>query len=121
MSYRRFKISESPIGSATLATFATVQDKRTSSVANVASVARPNLKTESGVVINLADWQAMFDERAGIREFDGGFPRAEAERLAQEDTIAVLGPEPDPGRAALGTCHTFSEKLKANDGWPGVR
>ena len=25
------------------------------------------------------DWQAFFDERAGIAEFDGGLPRAEAE------------------------------------------
>ena len=25
------------------------------------------------------DWQALFDERAGIMEFDGGLPRAEAE------------------------------------------
>ena len=25
--------------------------------------------------ISRADWQAYFDERAGIREFDGGFPR----------------------------------------------
>jgi hypothetical protein len=29
-----------------------------------------------------ADWQAYFDERAAIREFDGQRPRVEAERLA---------------------------------------
>ena len=28
------------------------------------------------------DWQAFFDERAGIAEFDGGLPRAEAEARA---------------------------------------
>jgi hypothetical protein len=28
------------------------------------------------------DWQAYFDERAGIAEFDGGFARPEAEALA---------------------------------------
>ena len=28
------------------------------------------------------DWQAYFDERAGIVEFDGGLPRAEAEAQA---------------------------------------
>jgi hypothetical protein len=28
------------------------------------------------------DWQAYFDERAGIIEFDGGLPRAEAEAQA---------------------------------------
>ena len=30
------------------------------------------------------DWQAYFDERAGIFEFDGGLPRAEAEARAFE-------------------------------------
>jgi len=28
------------------------------------------------------DWKALFDERAGIAEFDGGLPRAQAETLA---------------------------------------
>ena len=28
------------------------------------------------------DWQAFYDERAGIAEFDGGLPRAEAEAQA---------------------------------------
>jgi len=28
------------------------------------------------------DWQALFDERAAIREYDGRHTRAEAERLA---------------------------------------
>ena len=37
-----------------------------------------------------------YDERAAIREFDGGLPRAEAERLAYVDTVAELG-EPPPG------------------------
>lgn len=32
-----------------------------------------------------ADWQALFDERAGIIEFDGGFARAEAEAAAAEE------------------------------------
>lgn len=31
------------------------------------------------------DWHAAFDERAGIREFLGGFDRQTAERLAAED------------------------------------
>jgi hypothetical protein len=35
-----------------------------------------------------ADWQAYFDERAGVREHDGRLPRAEAERLAFEDAVA---------------------------------
>jgi hypothetical protein len=33
------------------------------------------------------DWQAYFEERAGIREFDGGLPRTEAEPLALEDAV----------------------------------
>jgi hypothetical protein len=41
-----------------------------------------------------ADWQAYFDERAGIREFDGEMPRDNAEAVALQDTIAVLGPPP---------------------------
>ena len=44
------------------------------------------------------DWQVFFDERAGIAEFDGGLPRAEAEarafacccgRMAQPQSHAV--------------------------------
>ena len=35
-----------------------------------------------------AGWQALYDERAGIREFDGELPRPEAERLALDDTVS---------------------------------
>ena len=31
------------------------------------------------------DWQALYEERAGIMEFDGGLPRAEAEAFAAEE------------------------------------
>ena len=31
------------------------------------------------------DWQAAFDERAAILEFDGGLSRADAERLAGQE------------------------------------
>jgi hypothetical protein len=34
------------------------------------------------------DWQAFFDERAGITEFDGGLPRAEAEAQAFAGCVA---------------------------------
>lgn len=34
------------------------------------------------------DWLEYFHERAAVREFDGGVPRADAERLAVEDTIS---------------------------------
>lgn len=31
------------------------------------------------------DWEAYFEERAAIREYDGGLPRAQAERRARKD------------------------------------
>src|SRR5262249_8323415 len=31
------------------------------------------------------DWQVFFEERAGIVEFDGGLPRAEAEAIARRE------------------------------------
>jgi hypothetical protein len=36
---------------------------------------------------NVADWNAFFDERAGIREHDGGLPREQAEALAFDDSV----------------------------------
>jgi hypothetical protein len=47
------------------------------------------------------DWQASFDERAGIREFDGEMRRDEAEALALQDTIAALGSRPRTNPANL--------------------
>jgi hypothetical protein len=35
------------------------------------------------------DWQALFDERAGIMEFDAGMPRAEAEARAAEEVANI--------------------------------
>jgi hypothetical protein len=46
--------------------------------------------------VDAEDWQAAYDERAAVREFDGGLTRVEAERLAYADTVAELG-EPPPG------------------------
>ena len=37
-----------------------------------------------------ADRRKAFEERAAIMEFDGQLPRAEAERLAMEDTMEVM-------------------------------
>ena len=54
------------------------------------------------------DWQVFFDERAGIVEFDGGLPRAEAEARAFEACVLEwLNRNPDPSslakiEAALG-------------------
>lgn len=44
--------------------------------------------------VDLEDWLAFFDERAGIMEFDGGLDRAGAEKRAIAATVAVLGPKP---------------------------
>ena len=45
------------------------------------------------------DWQALFDERAGILEFEGGLPRVEAEDRAKAEVVAHrrLVPEPSNG------------------------
>ena len=45
-------------------------------------------------VADPVDWFAHFEERAAIREYEGGFDRGEAERLALDETIAALGPRP---------------------------
>lgn len=37
------------------------------------------------------DERERFEERAAIREYDGGTQRAEAERLALEEVIAARG------------------------------
>jgi hypothetical protein len=47
-------------------------------------------------LVDAEDWQAAYDERPAVREFDGGLMRAEAEALAYADTVADLG-EPSPG------------------------
>jgi len=49
------------------------------------------------------DWQALLDERAGIMEFDGGLPRAEAEARAGDEVARLRqalcrdGPAGGPG------------------------
>lgn len=55
----------------------------TKSVAPVSPVA-----PENDVAWDEEDWQAAFDERAAILEYDGGWPRPEAERLAREEIEA---------------------------------
>jgi hypothetical protein len=41
--------------------------------------------------------QALFEERAAIREFMGGLPRAEAEAAAHEDVQRILAEERSTG------------------------
>jgi hypothetical protein len=43
--------------------------------------------------------QALFEERAAIREFLGGLPRAEAEAAAHEDVRRILAEERSTGSA----------------------
>jgi hypothetical protein len=96
MAYRRFKLPENEFGSATFANSATVRAVSARSVAGLATVAGQTVKNNDP-----ADWQAYFDERAGVREFDGEIPRDEAETLALQDTIAALGPRPLSNRRGL--------------------
>lgn len=44
-----------------------------------------------------AEWFARFEERAAIREYEGGFDRAEAERLAREDLAEEFPDRPNGG------------------------
>lgn len=48
----------------------------------------PPVPLQNDVAWDEEDWQAAFDERAGILEYDGGWPRPEAERLAREEIDA---------------------------------
>jgi hypothetical protein len=47
----------------------------------------PSTSAESNAIWSAEDWKAYFEERAAIREYDGGLPRGEAERLALQDAI----------------------------------
>ncbi|MFN0132723.1 MAG: hypothetical protein ACKVW3_09380 [Phycisphaerales bacterium] len=47
------------------------------------------------------DWREMFEERAGIMEFDANLPRDVAERLALRDVLALMDGSPRL-RAATG-------------------
>jgi hypothetical protein len=50
------------------------------------------------------DWQAFFDERAGIAEFDSGAPRAQAEARAFACSVAEWLNR-NPVRSPPGRCH----------------
>ena len=91
---------ETPL--ATVATVATVPSPAQESVATVAAVATPPRGTNAGgngqkagpkpdlvrAIRCVEDYQACFEERAAIRDYDGGLPRDEAERLAIEDVVS---------------------------------
>jgi len=51
-----------------------------------------------------------FKERAAIREFDGGYDRVNAERLAEDDMRAR---QAEQGRLAVLTAGSYREELEA--------
>ena len=69
----------------------------TTPLRGVPNVPEPSaLPVPMGVSIVFAtdDEAALFDGRAAIREYDGGLPRAAAERLAWLDVIAARSAQP---------------------------
>jgi hypothetical protein len=60
------------------------------------------------------DWQILFDELAGIAEFDGGLPRAEAEARAL-DWCVVEWLNHNPERSAPGRCLDCGGRDYAHD------
>jgi hypothetical protein len=66
--------------------------------AQVIALLRPGRDGWSG-----EDWQAFFDERAGIAEFDGGLPRDQAEAFAFACCIAEWLSR-NPVRSPPGRC-----------------
>jgi hypothetical protein len=60
------------------------------------------------------DWRTLFDERAGIAEFDGGLPRASAEARAFACCVAEWLNR-NPMRSPPGRCHGCSGSEHAHD------
>ena len=60
------------------------------------------------------DWQVYFDERAGIAEFDGGLPRAEAEAQAFECCV-VEWLNRNPICSPPGRCLGCGDREDAHD------
>ena len=63
---------------------------------------------------SVEDWQAYFDERAGIFEFDGGLPRAEAEARAFECCV-VEWLNRNPAHSPAGSCLGCGDRERAHD------
>ncbi|GIX12818.1 MAG: hypothetical protein KatS3mg118_3003 [Paracoccaceae bacterium] len=88
----------------TPATFATSATRRAEGL----PVSRMSRKSqgpgsENGDVITPDLARDLFEERAAIREHDGGLDRAEAEALAVEDVARILGLPVEAVRAAVMT------------------
>ena len=90
---------------------------------------------KSGIIALLAtanddwraeDWQAFFDERAGVAEFDGGLCQAEAEAQAFECCIVEWlnrnQQTSEPGQCAwCGASRNVHGKHRSENDLPGVR
>jgi hypothetical protein len=63
---------------------------------------------------SVEDWQVFFDERAGIVEFDGGLPRAEAEVRALACCV-VEWLNRNPERSPAGRCLGCGDREYAHD------
>jgi hypothetical protein len=53
-----------------------------------------SLEGSPGAAVRV-DWLSYYEERAAIREYEGGLDRSEAERLALVDTMVGFGPKPE--------------------------
>lgn len=67
------------------------------------SVSTSGRSRETGALWDAADWQAHYDERAAIIEFDGGFSRSEAE-LRALDCCVTEWLNRNPARSPPGRC-----------------
>ncbi len=67
---------------------------------------------------SVTDWQALFDERAGIAEYDGGLSRLDAEMYAFEDCVdhwlALHLPVARKQEHCLRCCTYVSDQEKAS-------
>lgn len=88
---------------------AAVLDALSRHKAELVSLLRP---TENGW--SAEDWQAFFDERAGIAEFDGGSAREQAERRAFACCV-VEWLNRNPVRSPPGRCYSCGKVQHAHD------
>lgn len=56
----------------------------------LADLFRPTREPEIGVADLPGDWRVWFEERAAIREYDGGLTREHAEAEALAETIRLM-------------------------------
>jgi hypothetical protein len=66
---------------------AVLTDSLVASLRSIKGELTAALRPHAAAEWSAEDWQAYFDERAAVREYDGGQSRAEAEAGALEDTI----------------------------------